>query len=30
DPSYDLKDYFDYIDYDYAGVDFDNEYNYNK
>ncbi|CAN6372729.1 unnamed protein product, partial [Urochloa humidicola] len=28
--SYDLEDYFDYFNHDYAGVDFSEEYNYNK
>ncbi|CAN6283059.1 unnamed protein product [Urochloa humidicola] len=30
DSSYDPEDYFDYYDHDYAGVDFNEEYNYSK
>ncbi|CAN6371745.1 unnamed protein product [Urochloa humidicola] len=30
DPSYDPEDYFDNFDHDYAGVDFNDEYNYSK
>ncbi|CAO2199629.1 unnamed protein product, partial [Urochloa humidicola] len=30
DPSCDPEDYFDYYEYDYAEVDFNEEYNYNK
>ncbi|CAN6309994.1 unnamed protein product, partial [Urochloa humidicola] len=30
DPSYDTEDYFDYYEHNYAGVVFNDEYNYNE